>query len=169
MLQKLIELLSFIDHFQLEMATDFLLEVMALDPKVVKTDDICLALMEEMIDEESKTGDFKKYKHFTMDNFTEEEFKKNFYFDKNGFCELFMALGLKCEYKSNADQLIWGGREGLVILLHRLTYPNRLSDIVPLFGRHSTKLSRIANTMCSLIWDAHHHRLENLNSRVDRS
>ena len=40
--------------------------------------------MEEMIDEESRTGDFKKYKYFSMDNFTEEEFQKIFILIKMG-------------------------------------------------------------------------------------
>lgn len=82
------------DHLQFIMSADFLLEVMTLDPKAVKIDDICLALLNDMLDEEAQLGDFKKYKHFEIENFTDDKFKSNFHFDKNGFCELYTDLGL---------------------------------------------------------------------------
>ena len=39
------------------------------------------------------------------------------------------------------------GKEALMIMLRRLTYPNRWSDLVPLFGRNDSKLSLIFNTV----------------------
>lgn len=39
------------------------------------------------------------------------------------------------------------GIESLMIVLRRLAYPNRLSDLVPIFGRSKTELSFIFNTV----------------------
>ena len=37
------------------------------------------------------------------------------------------------------------GMEALMILLRRLSYPNRLSDLVQLFGRRKSELSLVFN------------------------
>ena len=37
------------------------------------------------------------------------------------------------------------GMEALMILLRRLAYPNRLSDLVQLFGRRKSELSLVFN------------------------
>ena len=96
-----------------------------------------------------------------MDNFTEEEFKKYFRFSKDHVKELCILLHLKGEYKSSSC-LIWSAEEGLCILLHRFAYPNRLCDLVPMFGRHVTELSVIFNLMLSEIHRKHHEKLESV-------
>ncbi|CAG7644218.1 unnamed protein product, partial [Allacma fusca] len=45
------------------------------------------------------------------------------------------------------------GLEGLTILLRRLCYPNRLFDLVKLFGRDISSLSRICNWMLDWIFN----------------
>ena len=39
------------------------------------------------------------------------------------------------------------GMEALMVMLRRLTYPNRWCDLVPLFGRTESELSIIFNTV----------------------
>lgn len=41
------------------------------------------------------------------------------------------------------------GMEALMILLRRLTYPNRLCDLEPIFGRIGSELSLIFNKVLS--------------------
>ena len=60
--------------------------------------------------------------------------------------ELKTLLQIDDEYKSST-KLVWSGAEGLCILLRRLAYPNRLCDLVPMFGQHCTELSVIINVM----------------------
>ena len=61
------------------------------------------------------------------------------------------------------NKSVFSGVEALCILLRRLAYPNRLGDLVPIFGRCKEDLSRIFNLMLSYIYDHHGHLLSNLN------
>lgn len=52
----------------------------------------------------------------------------------------------KCDQGTTAT-----GMEALLILLRRLAYPNRLSDLVPFFGHSKSDLSRIFNVVSKII------------------
>ncbi|XP_067040714.1 uncharacterized protein [Acropora muricata] len=56
-----------------------------------------------------------------------------------------------------------GGLESLLLLLRRLTYPNRLSDLCSLFGRPEPELSMIVHKVLDDIYNRYHHLLENLD------
>lgn len=45
-----------------------------------------------------------------------------------------------------------GGQESLLLLLRRLTYPNRLSDLCSLFGRPEPELSMIVHKVHSVTY-----------------
>lgn len=45
-----------------------------------------------------------------------------------------------------------GGQESLLLLLRRLTYPNRLSDLCSLFGRPEPELSMIVHKVHSMTY-----------------
>jgi len=49
--------------------------------------------------------------------------------------------------------------DGFCILLARLVYPNRLAGLERVFGRDFTSLSRISNSVLSLIFDRWSHLL----------
>ena len=49
--------------------------------------------------------------------------------------------------------------EALCILLKRLAYPCRYTDMVPRFGRNPSELCLIFNTAVDFIYEHHHHRL----------
>lgn len=51
----------------------------------------------------------------------------------------------------------------MCVLLRRLAYPNRLSDLVKLFNRDVTALSRIANWMTKFISERHGHLIRTLD------
>ena len=52
------------------------------------------------------------------------------------------ALSIPAVYKCGS-RTVAGGLEALLILLRRLTYPNRLCDLCQLFGRPEPELSMI--------------------------
>lgn len=54
--------------------------------------------------------------------------------------------------------------EGLCILLRRLAYPNRLSDLEPLFGLSAVALSGIINHMVDTIFVNKGHLLGDLRN-----
>ena len=58
---------------------------------------------------------------------------------------------------------IFGGLEGLCILLGRLAYPCRFSDLLQRFGRPVPELSLISNTVMNYIYEIHQQRLTNWN------
>ena len=65
-------------------------------------------------------------------------------FPKSGILRLLSALDLPEEY--NCYQGTKANRtEALLVLLRRLSYPNRLYDLIPLFGRSEPELSIIFN------------------------
>ncbi|KAJ8916944.1 hypothetical protein NQ315_013416, partial [Exocentrus adspersus] len=62
------------------------------------------------------------------------------------------------------DRHVSTGLEGLCICLRRLVYPNRLTDLEPLFGLSAKHLSDIANTVVRHIYLHFHHPLTNLRN-----
>ena len=66
-----------------------------------------------------------------------------------------------------AQGSVVGGMEGLCILLKRLTYPCRYSDMMWRFGgRQVPVLSMVTNTVLDYIYDAHHHRITEWNPTI---
>ena len=74
-----------------------------------------------------------QYPRFAMTSFSEEEFVTQFHFKRPDMPALMHSLRLKDNYMGS-NGIKWTGEEGLCILLRRLCYPNRLADLVPLFG-----------------------------------
>jgi hypothetical protein len=67
-------------------------------------------------------------------------------FEKNDIERLCTLLRLPNKYTCRQG-ITATGLEALMIMLRRLTYPNRWSDLVPLFGRSDSELSLIFNTV----------------------
>ena len=67
----------------------------------------------------------------------------------------------QCPQRSVCD-----GIEGLCMLLKRLAYPCRYSDMVHRFARPVPVLSMITNTVLEYIYDRHSHRLAQWNNQV---
>lgn len=54
--------------------------------------------------------------------------------------------------------------EGLCILLKKLAYPCRYTELSSVFGRNLTELCLIFNTVLDFLYTTHHHRLKAGNS-----
>ena len=114
-----------------------------------------------MLTDKSEPPVHYNYPRFAIEHYTDDDFKKNFRFTKEHVKELRSLLLLKENYKSGS-RLLWTGEEGLCVVLRRLAYPNRLCDLVPMFGRHVTELSVIFNVMLEEIHRKHHDKLESV-------
>ena len=68
------------------------------------------------------------------------------------------CLGIP-EKNTCVQRTVWCGMEGLCILLKRLAYLCRYTDMLPHFGGNPTELCLIFNTMIDFIYDNHNHRL----------
>ena len=58
------------------------------------------------------------------------------------------------------------GMKVLCIILRRLSYPCRFSDIIPLFRRSVPVLSMVSNKVLDYIYDTHSHRITQWNHQV---
>ena len=58
------------------------------------------------------------------------------------------------------------GIEGLCVLLRRLTYPCRYSDLIPRFGRLIPELSMIYNIVLDHIYNTRGHRISQWNNPI---
>ena len=56
--------------------------------------------------------------------------------------------------------------EALCILLRRLAYPCRYSDMLPRFGRPVPVLSIISNQVLDYVYDVHSHRITQWNREI---
>ena len=70
-----------------------------------------------------------------------------FRFEKDDMLRLFRALAIPDKYWCKQGTTATG-MEALMILLRRLAYPNRLGDLVKIFGRTKPELSLIFN----MVW-----------------
>ena len=112
----------------------------------------------------SKNPDFphENYQRFDLDSMNSAECKVEFRVEKHDLPRLVAALQLppvfKCEQRSICDDM-----QGLCILLKRVAYPCRLSDLIPRFGRPVSVLSLISNDVIDYIYDVHGHRITQWN------
>ncbi len=83
--------------------------------------------------EREKIPEHRKYSRFTFDSFENDEFKSFFRFHRDDVQFLCSLLGVSDVYRS-PTRTKWTGLEGLCVVLRRLSYPNRLIDLTPLFG-----------------------------------
>ena len=135
-----------LDELALLMAYD------AIDAK-----DAALILLEDI---KKDTSGHKNYERFRLSHLNDQEFVTTYRFQREHIKPLVRVLRLEEVYQHPSNGIKWSTEEGLCLLLQRLAYPNRLVDLVPLFGRHKSELSLIINSMAHEIYHLHRHRLE---------
>ena len=101
---------------------------------------------------------YEKYARFSIESIEEPECLSEFRVAKKDLPLLADALRLPdtfhCNQRTTADKL-----EGLCILLWRMSFPCRYSDMLARFGRPVPELSMISNTVMNYIYDIHGHKL----------
>ncbi|XP_046863425.1 uncharacterized protein LOC124457185 [Xenia sp. Carnegie-2017] len=105
---------------------------------------------------------FKNYEPFCLDNLSEDECKVEFRANKHDLIFLQQNLRIpeivKCPQRTTCS-----GLEGLCILLNRLAYPCRFSDMIGRFGRPVPELCMIANTIIDFIYNYHKRKITEWN------
>ena len=105
------------------------------------------------------------YERFNLDTLEESEIFAKFRVRKRDIECLADALGLPesfvCHQRTRADKI-----EGLCMVLKRLAYPCRYSDLIHRFGRAVPELSMITNAVEEFIYQNHHHRLTQWNATL---
>lgn len=81
---------------------------------------------------------------------------RRFRFTRRQLNLLYDALKIPDSF-TDVSRTRWSGMDGLLVLLRRLSYPNRLGDLVEEFGRSKPVLSLIFNTMLAWIWQHWSH------------
>lgn len=121
------------------------------------------AVLLEVLDHNNIEYRAELYGKFNLDVLSENECKLNFRFEKNDILRLVEALRIPNEFITDSQHKV-SGQEGLCILLRRLSYPNRLIDLEPFFGRSMTALSKIIDFMIGHIYENFGHLLSNLQN-----
>ena len=111
----------------------------------------------------SKNLDFpyKTYPRFQLEDLHEAECVAEFRFQKD-IPILSQALRVPEVFRCRQGT-VCSGLEGLCILLRRMAYPCRFSDLVQRFGRPVPELSMICNQVTDLIFEMHGQKLTQRN------
>ena len=117
---------------------------------------------------QSKNPDFSydSYPPFDLDDVNEAECKAEFRVEKRDLPRLVEVLQLPptftCQQRSVCDDM-----EGLCMLLRRVCYPCRYSDMIPRFGgRPVSVISLITNQVMDYIFEIHGHRITGWNQDI---
>ncbi|RPB00188.1 hypothetical protein L873DRAFT_1901969 [Choiromyces venosus 120613-1] len=94
-----------------------------------------------------------------LDLLEEEEWRNMFRFTRTEIEELVIALQLPAIIRAD-NHIIEDSRTGLCMLLARLAYPNRLSNLAMKFGWSIEHISRISTTIQSFLHSKWKHLLE---------
>lgn len=108
----------------------------------------------------SKNPDFPyhNYEHFDLEELDESECLAEFRFRKRDIPLLAEAMRLPDSYICEQGT-VCDGIEGLCLLLRRLAYPCRYSDLIHRFGRPVPEICMITNHVMEIVYSLHHHRL----------
>ena len=124
-----------------------------------------LLLLLGQVDSRNPDFSYDLYERFDLDNMEEAECKAEFRFNKNDIPILADVLGLpniiKCHQRSIADR-----NEGLCMLLKRMAYPCRYSDMMYRFGRSVPEMSMIVNQVIDYIYETHGHLVTEWNNQL---
>ena len=103
-----------------------------------------------------------KYSHFDMRTFDGEQCIVDFRFSKTHLYTLLDVLNVP-DRVVTVHATVSEDIEALCILLKRLSFPCRYTDMTPMFGRNLTELCLIYNTTINLIYEKNNHILSNWN------
>ena len=99
---------------------------------------------------------YSKFVRFDIDTWNESECRTELRFCKEELDLLCRTLQIPNEITCSQRS----GMEAMCILLKRLAYPCRYTDMVPRFGRNPSEPCLIFNSVLDYIYTNHHHRLQ---------
>ena len=140
-------------------------------------DELLLSICKEIINEDeffllydinkSKSPEYPywNYERFQLQDKSEAECRTDFRFEKYDIPLLVKVLGLPDEIKCKQGT-VCESTEGLCIVLERLAYPCRYSDLISIFGRPVPEISMISNTVIDYICEHHGCRISEWNHTI---
>ncbi len=105
-------------------------------------EEIELLMLADAIEHAESAPVHTKFKRFDLSRFTDEECRHNFRFSRTDLVALTTLLHMPPKYRS-PNRVTWGPLEELCAVLRRLAYPNRLADLMPMFGQSVSQLCDI--------------------------
>ena len=96
----------------------------------------------------------QQYDPFNLDNIDSAECKAEFHIEKADLLRLVEALQLPLIFHCQ-QRTVFDSMEGLCMLLKRVYYKCRSSDMIPRFGRPVSILSLIKNHTLDYIYENH--------------
>ena len=118
-------------------------------------------LLYDMFPSKNPSFPYHEYAHFDLDNMSEADCKAVFRFEKKDLPVLAEALQLPPSFKLNQGSIV-DGVEGVCMLLRRLAYPCRFSDMLPRCGCPVPMISMATNHVIDFIYNIHGHRITRL-------
>ena len=85
---------------------------------------------------------YENYDKFELTDIDEAECKAEFRFEKSDLPQLAETLGIPQAFKCK-QRTVFDGMEGLCMLLRRMAYPCRCSDLIPRFGKPVPELKYV--------------------------
>ena len=115
----------------------------------------------------SKNPDFpyQNYENFDLERLDESECLAEFRFRKSDIPVLKQVMGLPDSYTCKQGT-VCHAIEGLFLLLRRLAYPCRYSDLIHRFGCPVPELCMITSHVMDTVYTLHHHRLTAWNQTL---
>lgn len=108
---------------------------------------------------------YEHYFRFDLEGMHDDECLAEFRVSKCDLPLLGEALQIPDEFICEQRSVV-GGMEGLCMLLKRLAYPCRYSDLIPRFGRPVPVLCMATKCVLNYIYDTHHQRITQWNANI---
>ena len=108
---------------------------------------------------------YESFERFSLDDINNAECLAEYRFRKHDLPLLAEGLQMPDSFMFY-QRTISSGMEVLCILLRRLSYPCRFSDIIPRFGQPVPVLSMVSNQVLDYIYDTQDHRMTQWNHQV---
>lgn len=121
-------------------------------------DDIEFAVLYD-VNQSREVYPYWKFSSWNFDEWDDTECNTELRFAKKDIPDLLRALEIPDKVICSQGTTC-SGLEGLCILLKRLAYPCRYTDLTTRFGRNPTELCLIFNEVLDGIYEEHRHRLE---------
>jgi hypothetical protein len=137
--------------------------LLAYDDYII--DDEEFALLYDLHTSKNPCFPYEEYDHFDLDTMDSVDCKAEFRVEKNDIPLLAEVLRIPAEFRC-PQGTVCDGIEGLCILLKRLAYPCRFSDMIARFGKPVPVLSMITNTVVDWIHEEHQHRITGWNEAI---
>ena len=128
-------------------------------------DDVEFALLYDLNPSKNLEIPYWQYAAFDLENMHEDECKAEFTFEKENLHDLVDALQLE-EEQIMYNRLKIDTIEAVCVLLKRLNYPCRYSDMVPRFARPVAEMCVINNHKMNLLFDQWGFLLTNFNHHL---